>query len=265
MPLVSNPAAWARFRELASAQGLDANDRWVGGYVTYEWLHGRHFFESYMPQLAGKRIMEFGCNVGATGVVLAMLGAEVTGIDVDANFVALAQANAEAHGQTSRLRAMHVDDTRRLPFENGSFDMIVCNSVLEYVDADARPDVQRELERVLRSSGLLLVLGTSNRLWPREVHSGRWLVNYLPRRLDRIVAGTCLQRGASPFSIMRHFLRCRNFDAIDAGKSYLDAKQRTGTSAGVLRLLGLITSVLAPFGWSVGMFMPSIGIAFVKE
>lgn len=264
-PQIQNLEARERFRTLARARQLNPDDPWVGGYVAYEWTHGRHLFEAYVPRLEGKRVLEFGCNVGASGVVLASLGAKVVGVDIDADLVELARAQTESCGLASCMSVLHVADTRSLPFSDGYFDLIVCNSVLEYVHAAMRSVVQAELVRVLGSGGLLLVLGTSNRLWPREVHSRRWLVNYVPRWIDGFFGGHERRRGVSPFAITRDFPGCRNVDLDDACATYLCAKERMGTSGQKLALMRFASRVLSPLGLSLGMVMPSIAIAFRKE
>jgi hypothetical protein len=82
----------------------------------------------------------------------------------------------------------------------------------------------RELHRVVKPGGRLLVTGTSSRLSPKETHSGRWLVNYLPRGLDRRL-GRNWQRGLSP--LLLHRLVRRGFDdedAADGGRSWASAR-----------------------------------------
>ena len=135
---------------------------------------------------------------GEPGIVLARLGAQVTGVDVDAANVRLAQANIMLHGVEQAMAALHVPDTRTMPFDGESFDLVVANSVLEYVAPDQLDAVMGELHRVMRPGGQLLVLGTASRLAPREVHSRRWLANYVPRAVR-----PDWQRGLSPW----HFAR----------------------------------------------------------
>lgn len=200
-----DPDAAARmteFRRVAQGMGLDPDDRWVGGYVDYEWQHLRAVLAAYGIEPAGKAVLEFGCNYGASGVVMARLGARVTGVDVDPDNVRLALANAALHGVEAAMSATHVPDTRAMPFAGESFDLAIANSVLEYVDPGQLDAVVGELHRVIRPGGLLLVLGTASRLAPREVHSRRWLVNYLPRAVDRL-AGRDWQRGLAPWHLAR--------------------------------------------------------------
>ena len=75
-PTIVDPAPDQAFRALAERRGMDPNARFVGGYVEWEWRHARHLFESGAVQVEGRAVLELGCNVGATAIVLATLGAD---------------------------------------------------------------------------------------------------------------------------------------------------------------------------------------------
>ena len=181
--------------------GLNPSDRWVGGYVEYEWGKLRPLLNAYGVDLEGKRALEFGCNYGGSSIVLAFLGAEVRGVDVSSAAISLARCNADQYGR-SDINLQHVRDSRYLPFPGHHFDFVSCNSVLEYVSPPLLPGVVRELHRVMKPGARLLITGTSNRLSLREIHSGKWLANYLPIWLDRFRA-TPRQRGIGPFRLRR--------------------------------------------------------------
>lgn len=200
-PTAGNQAAQELFAAKARTLGLDPDSAWVGGYVDYEWKMLRALFHGYDVDLRGLDVLEFGCNYGASSIVMARLGARVCGVDVDPSAVDLARCNAARYGR-SDIALKHVPDTRHLPFADARFDFILCNSVLEYVRPAELGAVLGELRRVLKPGGRLLVTGTASRLSPKEVHSGRWLVNYLPRRVDSWL-GRCWQRGLSPFQLHR--------------------------------------------------------------
>ena len=126
-----------------------------------------------MPlRLPDMHILEFGCHIGASAILFSYLGAKVCATDDSADWVALARLNAERYG-IDNIDFAHVADSRRLPFADGQFSLIACNSVLEYVAPAELPAVQRELDRVLAPGGLILLTGSSNRIWPRAAPSGR--------------------------------------------------------------------------------------------
>ena len=262
-PRVVDPTADARFRALVTSMNLDPDDPWIGSaYVDHEWHHGRHAFAA-SPSLRGRHVLEFGCNVGATAVVLAALGAHVTAVDVDERCVQIARLNAERYGVGDRVTFHHLPDTRALPFAARTFDVISCNSVLEYVPDLHLAPVQQELDRVLRPGGDVVVVGTSNRLWPRELHSGVLGVNYLPRRLaDRLARRPI--RSVSSWRIRRGFRAYEDLSLAHDRSAFVAMKAGTGMSTAKLRLLSRATRVTAPFGISVGMLMPSVSLFLRK-
>jgi len=264
-PAIRDFEAHERFRATARRLSLDPDSVWVGGYVENGWRHGRHVFECAGLTLAGASVLEFGCNVGATSIVLATMGAVVTGVDVNRDFVELAGLNAASYGFAHAIELLHAPDTRRLPFADGHFDVVICSSVLEYVPHDILGAVQRELDRVLKHGGTILIQGTSNRLWPREVHSGRWFVNYLPRAVDRLLAAD-IRRGVFPWQMRRGFGPAYS-DAglLDRGAGYLEARRRMGVSAARRMLLRTAIRVLAPLWLSVGLLTPTICLQLRKD
>lgn len=245
-PVLPPVGAEAEFRAAALAAGMDPDDRWVGGYVDYELAHLVPVLAAYGIVPAGSRALEFGCNVGASGIVLARLGADVTGVDVNPRYVRVAQANIAVHDLADRARAIHVPDTRAMPFADASFDLVIANSVLEYVPIGMLGAVVAEIARVMRPGGQWLICGTASRIAPREIHSRRWLVNYLPRWTDRLAGGE-RQRGLSPLAlrtaITGHF-------RVEGADRWLMARRAVGsTGAGVRAVDSLARMLGAAPGW----------------
>lgn len=243
-------AAQGRFEALARAAGYDPADRWVGGYADYEWEHLRPALAAYAIDVGARDVLEFGCNVGGSAVVLAALGARVQGVDVDPLLVAIADANLARHGLGGAIR--QVEEGRAMPFPDASFDLILANSVLEYVDPAGLDAVLADLHRLLRPNGLLYICGTASRLALRERHSGRWLVNLLPRAIDRLT-GRRLQRGLAPWRLARAL---RGHFTVERNDAWLAARRAIhGTASPTIRAcawLGRMT------GRAPGWFAPYI-------
>lgn len=97
-----------------------------------------------------KRFLEIGCGPGALAQALARWypGAEVIGIDRDAAFV-----------QYAAQQAPHIQfleaDAAALPFEDGTFDVTISNTVQEHMEPSA---FFGEQYRVLKEGGVCLVL-----------------------------------------------------------------------------------------------------------
>lgn len=223
--------------------GCNPDDRWVIGYVDYEWDHLRPLLYAYGLSLAGQHMLELGCNVGGSSVVCAAMGARVEAVDIDPRLISIAQANAWLHDVDQQVKVHHVADTRHLPFVDGAFDFVLANSVLEYVHPDHLTAIVAELGRVLRTGGILAICGTSNRMMPREMHSRRWMVNYLPRA---IWPGA--ERGIAPWQLAR--LIGDDFDITGQDK-WIAARRAIHDRAGFFRTalhgIGRATGI-AP-GW----------------
>ncbi len=253
-----------RFRAFAENIGLDADDIWVGGYADYQWRNDRYFFEALA--VAGKSILEFGANVGATAVVLARLGARVTAVDINPDYIELARLNAQRYGVAQHIQFLHISDTTQLPFAAESFDGVTIASVLHCVMCDQLPSVQREIDRVVKRGGVIQVTATSSRLWPREIHSQRWLVNYLPRAVDTLLRlPGSLQRGIFPWQVRRGFGDYVNLDLQDRGASYLAAKAKMEHSPVKLHCLRIANRVVTSLGLSIGLCAPCIAVALRKK
>ena len=127
---------------------------------------------------------------------------------------------------------------------------MTCNSVLEYIDHEALPGVQREIHRVLRRKGVVAILGTSNRLWPREGHSRRWSVRTTFEEAAGFpAAGVAL----SPAGSLRGEIRAGFPDYVDltsedGGRLYLAMQSRMGLARWKLSAAAASSRPLRPGG-----------------
>jgi SAM-dependent methyltransferase len=103
------------------------------------------------------RILEVGCGPGHLSVAMARdHGLDVTGLDLDPAMIERAQANA-AHPSLGdgRRPAFIVGDVAALPFDDGTFDLVVSTfSMHHWADP---PAGLAEIDRVLRPGGRALI------------------------------------------------------------------------------------------------------------
>src|SRR5262245_15174976 len=122
-PVPSSGPAQRAFEEQCRAMGFDPTNKWVGGYVDYQWDRLPPVLDAYRIDPRSRDVLEFGCNVGASAIVLWRLGARVCAVDVSPRWVNVARANAERYGAQS-IEFASVPDTRGLPFDNHRFDLV---------------------------------------------------------------------------------------------------------------------------------------------
>ncbi len=265
-PVVVSAAANREFERITREAGFDPDNRWVGGSVDEVWRRGRHLFECSDLGLPHCTLLEFGCNIGATAIVLALLGARITAIDPNPVYLRIARANAARYGVADRIEFVHMAEPTRLPFPDASFDLVTCTSVLEYVEPSILAHVQGEIDRVVRPGGIIVVAGTSNRLWPREILSGTWFINYIPRGIDRYLpTSKPRQRGVFPWRVRYGFGHYENLDRVDRGHAYLNARRRMYPARLPRLAFAAANAVALACGTTVGLLTSTICITLKKR
>jgi ubiquinone/menaquinone biosynthesis C-methylase UbiE len=105
-----------------------------------------------LPELAGRQVLEVGCGTGNISLALGRRGARVVGLDLSGPMLAAGKR------QTSQLclpLAWIRGGAAALPFPKRSFDGVISILALDFMDD--RPGVLREMVRVLRPGGFLLL------------------------------------------------------------------------------------------------------------
>lgn len=152
----------------------------------------------------GCDVLDLGCAGGFMAEAMAQRGANVTGIDPAAEAIDAARA----HARSSGLRIGYdVGVGEALPYDDASFDAVVCVDVLEHVGDLAK--VLSEVARILRPGGMFL-FDTINRnplarlatitlaedllrLLPRGTHDPAMFIK--PRELRAALQGAGLVPG----------------------------------------------------------------------
>jgi SAM-dependent methyltransferase len=100
--------------------------------------------------VGGRDVLELGCGAAQWSAALARRGAHVTGIDVSAAQLELAQTHLEERRASASLVQGSAEE---LPFADASFDLVMCDhGAISFVDPRAAIP---EVSRVLRPGGRL--------------------------------------------------------------------------------------------------------------
>ncbi|NLX21154.1 MAG: class I SAM-dependent methyltransferase [Phycisphaerae bacterium] len=146
--------------------------------------------------ISDKTVLDCCCGTGKSTVYLALRGARVHAFDSSRQAIAVAKESADLSGVADRVQ-FAVQDAQYLPYADGSFDAVFCQSALHIVID--YPRCARELARVLKPGGMAVfceeALGHNPLLKPIRWYRRRKYVTCGGRAL------TCqdLRRFGAPF------------------------------------------------------------------
>src|SRR5215211_3156892 len=142
------------YNEWSATYDSDENlTRDLDQQVTRSLLAGLHF----------DSILEIGCGTGKNTVFLAGIGEQVSAIDFSQGMIEKAKQKVQAEN----VRFSMMDIIQPWEFQNQSFDLILCNLVLEHIE-NLSP-VFQEATRTLRPTGKFFI----NELHPFRQYDGK--------------------------------------------------------------------------------------------
>lgn len=141
---------------------------------------------------SGGSVLDVGCGTGIHLEVYRRFGCGLYGIDASPSMLEVARKRL---GDQADLR---VGDARRLPFDIGFFDLVLCMLTLHEMDGPVRLDVLDEIQRVMKSNGRALLI---------DFHAGK--ARPLRGWLSKLVI-LASEVAAGP----RHFRNYRQFMSI---------------------------------------------------
>jgi SAM-dependent methyltransferase len=121
------------------------------------WLTSTEYdrFLSWLSLTPESRVLDVCCGAGGPTLRLAKrYGCNVAGIDSEAKAIVAAKIMAKSLGLSGRTRFEVSDASRSLPFENDSFDLLVCIDAINHLPARNR--VFNEWARVVKPGGMVL-------------------------------------------------------------------------------------------------------------
>jgi ubiquinone/menaquinone biosynthesis C-methylase UbiE len=177
--------------------------------------HALHLVTSLIAADVARMVLDIGTGPGQVALKLAahLPGWLVVGVDRSPNMIrqslAARQATQAAPSTPQRPSRKSgeveflIADANRLPFHDGSFDLVICNSVLHHLENPAR--VLDEIARVGRPSAAILVrdLRRPSRI-AFPLHS-RWYGRHYSETMHRLYCDSL--RAAYTFKELSALLR----------------------------------------------------------
>jgi len=120
--------------------------------------------QEFLPQaMRSLRALDVGCGTGAIAVRLARLGLHISLLDSSQQMLDCAERTTREAGVSETIVELKRSDAAHLEeiFQAGSFDVVLCHNVLEYVGDPAK--VLLGAARMLRNSSAILSVLVRNR------------------------------------------------------------------------------------------------------
>ncbi len=222
---------------------------------THWWYAGRRriladFLQDICRRVTGRRprILDVGCGTGANLLMLSNYG-DAEGVDISEDALAFCRERG--------LEKVKLGAAEKLPYEDGTFDLVTALDVVEHLDDDLAG--LREMRRVLRPGGrVLLFVPTFMFLWGLQDdvsnHRRRYRLPELRRVLEQ--AGFEIERTTyANITFFMPILLVRKLMRLTGIKAESENNITVGALNGLLgRLFGAESVVLRymniPFGVS---------------
>jgi ubiquinone/menaquinone biosynthesis C-methylase UbiE len=108
---------------------------------------------------AGESVLDVGCGTGTLAVAAARRATTVHGLDPSSDLLARARKKA----RRARLEvSFELGSGESLPYSDESFDVVLSSFVLHHLSHDALRDSARELRRVVKPTGRVLIVDTGH-------------------------------------------------------------------------------------------------------
>jgi len=146
--------------ESTAVKGL-VREYWKKSAVRYnkahqsEREHGswKELLKTILGPAGGLKVLDVGTGTGVIALALAAAGQQVTALDLTAEMVEKAKANAERRGLVVDFR---IGDAEKLPFADNTFDVVISKWLLWTLPTPEK--AVSEWQRVLRRGGRLIII-----------------------------------------------------------------------------------------------------------
>ena len=154
------------YKALENPALYDMTQKLLGGDRVYKKL--KEAIAAQLKNISYNNVLDVGCG---TGLFTDCFKGEYTGIDINEGYIKKARSDKKG--------AFKTGDATALQFEDETFDLVFTLGVLHHLDAGNREKMLKEMRRVCKTGGHILIvdgLVPSNRLN---------VVGYALAKLDR--------------------------------------------------------------------------------
>jgi ubiquinone/menaquinone biosynthesis C-methylase UbiE len=123
-------------------------DRFVGAFTNALRRIG---MKMYPPRL-GMKVLDVGCGTGTNLMLYRQAGCSVYGIDLSPSMLEVARTKL---GEGADLR---LGNASSMAYQDGFFDLVIAMFVLHEMPGEIRPLVMREMVRVAKKEGRILIV-----------------------------------------------------------------------------------------------------------
>lgn len=143
-------------------------ERFTPECVREIWYEHMHRYAYAVDICRGKRVLDAACGEGYGSALLAQVGADVLGLDIDSATIDHA---TQRYRQVNNLRFESRDVTALDEFPDASFDVVVSFETLEHVHEQER--MLTGFKRLLTPGGVLLISSPDKRTYSdlRDYHN----------------------------------------------------------------------------------------------
>jgi SAM-dependent methyltransferase len=162
-----------------AAAGHSASRAFVQREIDRPHVHVKNICQ-YIAGTSASRILDVGCGTAGLSVALAWTfpSARIESFDADGRSVQAGMTRIAGYGMSDRVHLQVVAPGAPFPFETGSFDLVTCTSVIEFITNEGRREkFLSEIRRMVRPGGTI-VITTPNPFYPVELHSHRLFQNW---------------------------------------------------------------------------------------
>lgn len=216
---------------------------------------------------AGMQVLDVGCGRGEILRHCARIGARAYGIDYAEVAVQMSREALRAESDDDQAKiGLYRADAKFLPYPDAVFDRVLIFDVVEHLYPWELDAALRDIQRVLKPAGKIVVHTAPNRWYDRYAYPFVRLFRRLqgkggqypadPRAFN-VAANVDVHVNEQDLLSMRRYLKRAGFGKI---KVWLDSPPQNRKERLLLRILRAIAFDLPPFRWFFEREVFAVGI-----